>query len=163
MLNTELKYLITQDNNEIEPLISHKFFDSYIDYLGIICTSIIVLITSYKKLWLLTGLLTPGNEFIEIMLILISIGLFIICKLIANFILNELSESFNKLKDKNDENNKIIRCLNRKNTELKRVINELKTKNYELEMKNNGLKIDNTRFKQKVYTSYKTDYDSIVE
>jgi hypothetical protein len=139
MLNQNLKYLITEDNNQVEPLIQQNLFETSLDYLGVISTLIIILINLYKRLWLLTGILTPGNELVEIGLILLSIGLFVICKLIANYILNDLSVSFNKLKDKNDSNDKIISCLHKKISKLKSTINELKIINDELKMDNNIL------------------------
>lgn len=148
MLNQDLKYLITEDNNELEPLIHQNLFNSYIDYIGLTCTLIIILVNSYKHIWLLTGILTPGNEWIEIGLILLSIGLFVICKLIADYILNDLSDSFNKLKDKNDSNDKIISCLHKKISKLKSTINELKIINDELKIDNNRLKTDNNILKK---------------
>lgn len=149
MLNQDLKYLITEDNNELEPLIHKNIFETYIDYIGLISTLIIILVNSYNHLWLLTGILTPGNELVEIGLILISIGLFVICKLIADYILNDLSDSFNKLKDKNDSNDKIISCLHKKISKLKSTINELKIINDELKIDNNRLiKTDNNILKK---------------
>jgi hypothetical protein len=161
MFNPELRYFIAEENGEVEPIIDPKLFEGIIDYIGIICTAIILTLSSYNGVWLLNGILTPGQEWLELILILTSIGLFIVCKLIANFILNDLNESFNKLKiqieekddeikrlektieqltNTNDTSKKEIRELQNENDELNYTIDNLSDKNYDLLREVNLLK-----------------------
>jgi hypothetical protein len=150
MYNPEFRYLIAEDEMENQQFI---IFENSLDYIGAFCTMIILAIVVYNRIWLLSGFLSPGQEWIEMTLITVSIGLFIVCKLIADLILNELNDSFSKLKSKNKEKDKIIKELEENIKKLEKTMeqkdgfinelvnsrNELNVLNIELQQENHDL------------------------
>lgn len=171
MFNPELRYLIAEDNGEVEPIIEPKLFEGIIDYIGLISTAIILSLASYNGISLLNGILTQGQEWIEIMLIALSISLFVICKLIADFVLNDLNASFEKLKNESEEkgnkieekDNKIkilektIQLLSNTNNELKQEIMKLSDNIEQLTFENDDLKIENQNLNNNLLDQIRQD------
>lgn len=133
MFNPELRYFIAEENGEVEPIIEQKLFENILDYGGVICTGIILSLIAYNKLSILTSVLTPGEEWIEMMLIIASIGFFIMFKLIADFVLNDLHASFDKLHRQIEEKDNKINTTEKTIVKLENTIVQLDNKNAQLE------------------------------
>jgi hypothetical protein len=173
MFNPEFRNLIAEDNANLRDQV---IFENGIDYIGGICTIIILSVVSYNRIQILTGFLTPGHEWLELSLIIISIGLFVICKLIADFILNELNDSFTKLRNQNEEKENTIKELEKKIKQMEKKIrqkdnaideinkavddllatnNDLNNTNEELKQEFNDLLIEHNTLKKSVENDIK--------
>jgi hypothetical protein len=158
MFNPELRYFMEEELNinQIPEQIpiqmpeqipdqgqEFRIFENTIDYIGGICTITVLLVVSYNRLWILTGFLTPNQEWLELSLLTVSIGLFVICKVIADFILNDLNDSFSKLKNQNEEKDRIIEELEKKIKQKDSRIDELNYSNKELTKLKEALQDEN--------------------
>ena len=128
----ELYCLIQRDNGEVEPLISQERVQFIISMFGFILSLTIILIFTYENtvkmgniFW---GLLTPGQQWLELSMIISGIGILILIKLVTDELTTNLIKKFENLKEQNAENAKIIVELEEENARLNRKIAELEKK-----------------------------------
>lgn len=132
MFNSELYCLIQRVNDEIEPLISQERLQVMFDLLIVILSVTIITLFGYeitlsmgKIFW---SLLTPGQQLLEILMIIGGIGMLVLIKLTIDDLTNVLVKKFNCLKEQNAEKVKRITELERDNESLKekvKYLNEL--------------------------------------
>ena len=132
MFNSELYCLIQRVNNEIEPLISQERLQVMFDLLIVILSVTIITLFGYeitvsmgKIFW---SLLTPGQQLLEILMIIGGIGMLVLIKLTIDDLTKVLVKNFNCLKEQNAEKVKRITELERDNESLKekvKYLNEL--------------------------------------
>ena len=123
MFNSELYCLIQRVNNEIEPLISQERLQVMFDLLIVILSVTIITLFGYeitvsmgKIFW---SLLTPGQQLLEILMIIGGIGMLVLIKLTIDDLTKVLVKNFNCLKEQNAEKVKRITELERDNESLK--------------------------------------------
>ena len=133
MFNPELYCLIQRVNDdEIEPLISQERLQVMFDLLIVILSVTIITLFGYeitvsmgKIFW---SLLTPGQQLLEILMIIGGIGMLVLIKLTIDDLTKVLVKNFNCLKEQNAEKVKRITELERDNESLKekvKYLNEL--------------------------------------
>ena len=132
MFNSELYCLIQRVNDEIEPLISQERLQVMFDLLIVILSVTIITLFGYeitvsmgKIFW---SLLTPGQQLLEILMIIGGIGMLVLIKLTIDDLTKVLVKNFNCLKEQNAEKVKRITELERDNESLKekvKYLNEL--------------------------------------
>ena len=132
MFNPELYCLIQRVNDEIEPLLSEERLQVMFDLLVVILSVTIITLFGYditvsmgKIFW---SLLTPGQQLLEILMIIGGIGMLGLIKLTIDDLTKVLVKNFNCLKEQNAEKVKKITELERDNESLKekvKYLNEL--------------------------------------
>ena len=132
MFNPELYCLIQRVNDEIEPLLSEERLQVMFDLLVVILSVTIITLFGYditvsmgKIFW---SLLTPGQQLLEILMIIGGIGMLVLIKLTIDDLTKVLVKNFNCLKEQNAEKVKKITELERDNVSLKekvKYLNEL--------------------------------------
>ena len=132
MFNPELYCLIQRVNDEIEPLLSEERLQVMFDLLVVILSVTIITLFGYditvsmgKIFW---SLLTPGQQLLEILMIIGGIGMLGLIKLTIDDLTKVLVKNFNCLKEQNAEKVKKITELERDNVSLKekvKYLNEL--------------------------------------
>ena len=123
MFNPELYCLIQRVNDEIEPLLSEERLQVMFDLLVVILSVTIITLFGYditvsmgKIFW---SLLTPGQQLLEILMIIGGIGMLGLIKLTIDDLTKVLVKNFNCLKEQNAEKVKKITELERDNESLK--------------------------------------------
>ena len=128
----ELYCLIQRDNGDVEPVISQERMQVIISIFGFILSLSIILIFAYKNTLkmgnIFWGLLTPGQQWLELSMIISGIGILILIKLVTDELTTNLIKKFENLKEQNAENAKIIVELEEENARLNRKIAELEKK-----------------------------------
>jgi len=145
MFRPELQYLIQRVNNDEAPLFNQEKMELLIDVLVFIISLIIISIFGYeimvamgKMCW---GLLTPGQQWKEILMIIGAIGFLVIFNWTLNEITRSLVKKFNYLKEQNTEKVKRIAQLEEDNAALKKKIVVLENKNEFLDTINHLLEL----------------------
>lgn len=130
MFNPELYCLIQRVNGEIEPLLSHERLQVMFDLLVVILSVTIITLFGYditvsmgKIFW---SLLTPGQQILEILMIIGGIGMLFLIKLITDDLTTVLVKKFDCLKEQNAEKVKRITELEADNGELKEKVTYLR-------------------------------------
>ena len=130
MFNPELYCLIQRVNGEIEPLISQERLQVMFDLLVVILSVTIITIFGYditvsmgKIFW---SLLTPGQQLLEILMIIGGIGMLFLIKLITDDLTTVLVKKFDCLKEQNAEKVKRITELEADNVALKEKVTYLR-------------------------------------
>jgi len=132
MFHPELRYLIQRDNGEIAPLVTQERIQVMIDVLVFILTLTIVPIFMYdivvaigRMFW---NLLTPGQQLLEILMIIGCIGILVLFKLITDELTTNLVKKFDHFKEQNAEKAKRIAELEEENAALKKKIEDIEKK-----------------------------------
>ena len=130
MFNPELYCLIQRVNGEIEPLLSQERLQVMFDLLVVILSVTIITIFGYditvsmgKIFW---SLLTPGQQLLEILMIIGGIGMLFLIKLITDDLTTVLVKKFDCLKEQNAEKVKRITELEADNVALKEKVTYLR-------------------------------------
>ena len=132
MFHPELRYLIQIDNGEVAPLFKPENLELMINIgvIALILTLVPILIyditeTVGKMCW---SLLTPGQQWLEILMIVGAIGILVLLHLITNEVTKNLVKKFENLKEQNAEKVKRIAAIEEQNAELNKKIAELEKK-----------------------------------
>ena len=132
MFHPELKYLIQIDNGQVAPLFKQENLQLMINVGVIALTLTLVPILMYditetmgKMFW---GLLTPGQQWLEILMILGAIGILFLLNLITNEVTTNLVKKFEHLKEQNAEKAKRIAAIEEQNAELNKKIADMEKK-----------------------------------
>jgi hypothetical protein len=129
MFHPEFYYIIHRVNGEEEPLINQESLQAMISVLVVVLSLAVIPIFMYKTtvsmgetFW---SLLTPGQKWLEISLILGGIGILLLIKLITDEVSSKLLKKFEVLKEQNAEKAKRIAELEEENAGLNKKIAEL--------------------------------------
>jgi predicted ribosome quality control (RQC) complex YloA/Tae2 family protein len=133
MFNPELRYLIAEDNEHNQAVVDKSVIENILDYGGIISTAILLTTIVFNRLSILTSILTPGEEWLELALIATSIGIFVLFKLIADFVLNDLNATFVNLYNQVEEKDNIIKQSENSIEKLEKTVSQLDNKAVQME------------------------------
>lgn len=135
MFRPELRYLIQRDIGEIAPLVTQERIQVMIDVIVCILTLTIVptfmydiIIAICRMFW---NLLTPGQQLIEILIMIGCIGILVLVKLITDELTTSLVKKFDHFKGQNAEKEKRIAELEEENAALKKKIEDIEKKDKE--------------------------------
>lgn len=135
--------MFERDNGALRPLVTKEQLRIMIDgLLCILSLSIVpvfmyeIIVKTGKMFW---SLFTPGQQWLEIGIIIIGITILIIGKFVFDELSSIVIQNFEKLKQQNEEQRKKIAGLEDEVTELKKQMAEKDATIYSLEKKANGL------------------------
>ena len=121
MVKPNFRFLIDREDGEILPLIDSHLFTAFVMVVGLNITLILVFLIAldvgrlvFKGLTKIWSLLTPGNQWQELFLIVSSIFLGTLMLLIINEIFKKLDEAFTKLNNQLKEKDARIVALESK-------------------------------------------------
>ena len=118
----ELYCLIKRDNGEVAPLISQEL----LQVIMFILSSTMILIFTYnitiKLAKIFWDLFTPGQQWIEILMIIVGIEILFLIKLVTDEVTRNLIKKFENMKEENAEYTKKIVELEEENARLNKKI-----------------------------------------
>jgi hypothetical protein len=124
MFHPNFNYFIKRDNREAVPLINQKKIEIIIEIFIVILSLIIIInatiqIFTYENIIALGkmfwGLLTPGQQWIEILTMILGIGILLLIKLITDEFTEKVIKKIEYLEQKNAKNVKKIFRLEEEN------------------------------------------------
>ena len=122
----ELYCLIQRDNGEVAPLISQEILEVIMFIIMFILSSTMILIFTYditiKLAKIFWDLFTPGQQWIEILMIIVGIEILFLIKLVTDEVTRNLIKKFENMKEQNAEYTKKIVELEQENTRLNKKI-----------------------------------------
>lgn len=130
MFRQEFNFLIQRVNGEVVPIVSKEKIQILIEvliYIYVLTLTIIpifvydIAIAICKMFW---GLFTPGQQWLEILLIVGGIGFMVLCKCITDEFTEKIVKKIVYLKEQNIENVKKITELEEEKAALKKKIED---------------------------------------